>query len=185
MLNQNLELASTRMQQTVVFVDNELAKIRTGRANPDLFNNIMVDYYGTPTPLIQVSTISVPEPRLITMQPYEKTLIPVIEKAIIDANLGYTPSNNGNAIHIPIPSLSEERRLDLTKFVHKIIEEGRIAVRNIRRDALHKVNDYAKSENVSEDEIKGRETDLQVLTDKKIKELNELQDRKEKELMEV
>ena len=112
-------------------------------------------------------------------------MIPVIEKAIIDANLGYTPSNNGNAIHIPIPSLSEERRLDLTKFVHKIIEEGRIAVRNIRRDALHKVNDYAKSENVSEDEIKGRETDLQVLTDKNIKELNEHQDRKEKELMEV
>ena len=177
--------ASSRMDQAINHTQSELNKIRTGRANPDLFNNIMVDYYGTPTPLIQVSTISVPEPRLITMQPYEKTLIPVIEKAIIDANLGYTPSNNGNAIHIPIPSLSEERRLDLTKFVHKIIEEGRIAVRNIRRDAIHKVNDYAKSENVSEDEIKGRETDLQVLTDKNIKELNEHQDRKEKELMEV
>ena len=184
-MNDVLNNVSARMDKSILSLGQAFNKIRTGRANPDLFNNIMVDYYGTPTPLIQVSTISVPEPRLITMQPYEKTLIPVIEKAIIDANLGYTPSNNGNAIHIPIPSLSEERRLDLTKFVHKIIEEGRIAVRNIRRDALHKVNDYAKSENVSEDEIKGRETDLQVLTDKKIKELNEHQDRKEKELMEV
>ena len=185
MLDDIYKDTDSRMGQAIKHTQSELNKIRTGRANPDLFNNIMVDYYGTLTPLIQVSTISVPEPRLITMQPYEKTLIPVIEKAIIDANLGYTPSNNGNAIHIPIPSLSEERRLDLTKFVHKIIEEGRIAVRNIRRDALHKVNDYAKSENVSEDEIKGRETDLQVLTDKNIKELNEHQDRKEKELMEV
>ena len=185
MLDDIYKDTDSRMGQAINHTQSELNKIRTGRANPDLFNNIMVDYYGTPTPLIQVSTISVPESRLITLQPYEKTLIPVIEKAIIDANLGYTPSNNGNAIHIPIPSLSEERRLDLTKFVHKIIEEGRIAVRNIRRDALHKVNDYAKSENVSEDEIKGRETDLQALTDKKIKELNEHQDRKEKELMEV
>ena len=185
MMDSILSDIKTKMQRSLEALAYEFNKIRTGRANPDLFNNIMVDYYGTPTPLIQVSTISVPESRLITMQPYEKTLIPVIEKAIIDANLGYTPSNNGNAIHIPIPSLSEERRLDLTKFVHKIIEEGRIAVRNIRRDALHKVNDYAKSESVSEDEIKGRETDLQALTDKKIKELNEHQDRKEKELMEV
>ena len=174
-----------RMGQAINHTQSELNKIRTGRANPDLFNNIMVDYYGTPTPLIQVATISVPEPRLITMQPYEKTLIPSIEKAIIDANLGYTPSNNGNVILIPVPSLSEERRVDLTKFVHKVIEEGRIAVRNIRRDALHKINDYAKSENISEDEIKGRETDLQDLTDKNIKELNDHQDRKEKELMEV
>ena len=117
MLDDIYKDTESRMRQAINHTQSELNKIRTGRANPDLFNNIMVDYYGTPTPLIQVSTISVPEPRLITMQPYEKTLIPSIEKAIIDANLGYTPSNNGNAILIPVPSLSEERRVELTKFV--------------------------------------------------------------------
>ena len=145
----------------------------------------MVDYYGTPTPLNQISTVSVPEPRLITLQPYEKSLIPVIEKAILDANLGYTPGNNGMAVLIPIPSLSEERRVELTKFMHKIIEEGRIAVRNVRRDALHQIHDYGKQENISEDEIKGRETELQKITDDHIKELNSHQDKKEQELMEV
>ena len=145
----------------------------------------MVDYYGTPTPLNQVSTVSVPEPRLITLQPYEKSLIPVIEKAILNANLGYTPGNNGTAVLIPIPSLSEERRVELTKFMHKIIEDGRIAVRNVRRDALHRIHDYGKQENISEDEIKGRETELQNITDDHIKELNSHQDKKEQELMEV
>ena len=145
----------------------------------------MVDYYGTPTPLNQVSTVSVPEPRLITMQPYEKTLIPAIEKAIMDANLGYTPGNNGNAVLVPIPSLSEERRVELTKFMHKLVEEGRIAIRNVRRDALHQVHDYGKQENISEDEIKRRETDLQNITDKHIEELNAQQEKKDREIMEV
>ena len=177
--------ANARMDQAVKHAQIELNKIRTGRANPELFNTIMVDYYGTPTPLNQVSTVSVPEPRLITLQPYEKTLIPIIEKAILDANLGYTPGNNGSAVLIPIPSLSEERRKELTKFMHKLIEEGRIAVRNVRRDALHQVHDYGKQENVSEDEIKGRETDLQKITDNHIKELNSHQEKKEQEIMEV
>ena len=177
--------ANTRMDQAVNHTQIELNKIRTGRANPELFNAIMVDYYGTPTPLNQVSTVSVPEPRLITLQPYEKSLIPAIEKSIMDANLGYTPGNNGNAILIPIPSLSEERRIELTKFVHKIIEDGRIAVRNIRRDCLHQMHDYGKKENISEDEIKGRETDFQKITDDHIKELNDHQASKESELMEV
>jgi ribosome recycling factor len=175
--------AETRMNQAINHTQSELNKIRTGRANPELFNAIMVDYYGTSTPLNQVSTVSVPEPRMITLQPYEKSLIPVIEKAILDANLGYTPGNNGTAVLIPIPSLSEERRVELTKFMHKIIEEGRIAVRNVRRDALHRLHDYGKQENVSEDEIKGRETELQNITDEHIKELNEHQDAKEQELM--
>ena len=177
--------ANARMDQAINHTQIELNKIRTGRANPELFNAIMVDYYGTLTPLNQVSTVSVPEPRLITLQPYEKSLIPVIEKAILDANLGYTPGNNGTAILIPIPSLSEERRVELTKFMHKIIEDGRIAVRNVRRDALHRIHDYGKQENISEDEIKGRETNLQKITDDHIKELNSHQDKKEKELMEV
>ena len=177
--------ANSRMDQAIKHTQIELNKIRTGRANPEAFNTIMVDYYGTPTPLNQVSTVSVPEPRLITLQPYEKSLIPVIEKAILNANLGYTPGNNGTAVLIPIPSLSEERRVELTKFMHKIIEDGRIAVRNVRRDALHRVYDYGKQENISEDEIKGRETELQKITDDHIKELNSHQDKKEQELMEV
>ena len=177
--------ANARMDSAVGHTQNELNKIRTGRANPEIFDSIIVDYYGTPTPLNQVSTVSVPEPKLITMQPYEKSLIPVIEKAIIDANLGFTPGNNGNAVLIPIPALSEERRKELIKFIHKIIEDGKIAVRNIRRDAIHKIHDYGKEENISEDEIKGRETELQNITDIHIKELEAQQENKEKDLMKV
>ena len=177
--------ANTRMDSAVSHTQNELNKIRTGRANPDIFDSIVVDYYGTPTPLNQVSTVSVPEPKLITMQPYERSLIPLIEKAIIDANLGYTPGNNGNAVLIPIPALSEERRKELIKFIHKIIEDGKIAVRNIRRDAIHKIHDYGKEENISEDEVKGRETELQTITDSHIKELEAQKENKEKDLMKV
>ena len=185
MLNDIYNDANSRMDQAVKHTQMELNKIRSGRANPELFNAIMVDYYGTPTPLNQVSTVSVPEPRLITFQPYEKMLIPAIEKAIMDANLGYTPGNNGNAVLVPIPSLSEERRVELTKFMHKLVEEGRIAIRNVRRDALHQVHDYGKQENISEDEIKGREIDLQNITDRHIEELNAQQEKKGKEIMEV
>ena len=177
--------ANIRMDSAVSHTQNELNKIRTGRANPEIFDSIVVDYYGTPTPLNQVSTVSVPEPKLITMQPYEKSLIPLIEKAIVDANLGFTPGNNGNAVLIPIPALSEERRKELIKFIHKIIEDGKIAVRNIRRDAIHKIHDYGKEENISEDEIKGRETELQTITDSHIKELEIQQENKEKDLMKV
>ena len=134
--------ASARMDQAIKHTQTELNKIRTGRANPEAFDSLLVDYYGSPTPLNQISTVSVPEPRLITLQPYEKSLIPIIEKAILDANLGYNPGNNGSAVLVPIPSLSEERRIELTKFMHKIIEEGRIAVRNVRRDALHQIHNY-------------------------------------------
>ncbi len=177
--------ANSRMDLAVNHTQNELNKIRTGRANPEIFNSILVDYYGTPTPLNQVSTVSLPEPKLITMQPYEKSLIPLIEKAIIDANLGFTPGNNGNAVLIPIPALSEERRKELIKFIHKIIEDGKIAIRNIRRDTLHKIHDYGKEENISEDEIKGRETELQNITDNHIKDLEIHQENKENELMKV
>ena len=185
MINEILDDVKHRMEQAVAHANMELNKVRTGRANPEMFDSLVVDYYGSMTPLNQVSTISVPEPRLITLTPYEKTLIPIIEKAIMDANMGFTPGNNGTAVLIPIPSLSEERRVDLTKFMHKLIEEGRIAVRNVRRDALHQVHDYGKKENVSEDEIKGRETDLQGITDKHIEELNSQQEKKEQEIMEV
>ena len=174
-----------RMDQATSHTQGELNKIRTGRANPEMFNSIMVEYYGTLTPLSQVSTISVPEPRLITLHPYEKTLIPVIEKAIMNANMGFTPGNNGTSVLIPIPHLSEERRVELNRFVHKMVEDGRVAVRNVRRDVLHHLHEYGKEEHISEDEIKRREDDIQKLTDDHIKRLNEIQEQKESEILEV
>ena len=173
-----------RMDQAVEHVVMELTKVRTGRANPDLLNSIQIDYYGSMMPLNQVSTISVPEPRLITLQPFEKSLIADIEKAIMDSNLGLTPSNNGNSVLIPIPALSEERRKDLIKYVHQLIEEGRIAIRNVRRDILHHLKEYGKEEHISEDEIRRQELEIQNITDRHIDSLNVMQDNKEKELME-
>ncbi len=173
-----------RMDQAVEHVVLELTKIRTGRANPDLLNSIQIEYYGSMMPLNQVATISVPEPRLITLQPFEKSLIADIEKAIMDSNLGLTPNNNGNSILIPIPALSEERRKDLIKYVHQLIEDGRIAIRNVRRDTLHHLKEYGKKEHISEDEIRRQELEIQKITDKHIDSLNTIQENKEKELME-
>ncbi len=185
MIKEIIEDANHRMNQSIVHTQNELNKVRTGRANPDMFNSIFVEYYGNRTALNQVSNISVPEARLITIQPYEKTLIPLIEKAIMDANMGVTPGNNGTSVLVPIPPLSEERRQDLNRFVHKLIEEGRISVRNIRRDSLHQIHSYGKDEHISEDEIKRDEKEVQDLTDKHIIELNKMQEDKEKELLET
>ena len=183
MLQEIYKDAIHRMDQAVEHTRMELAKVRTGRANPDLLNGIQVEYYESMMPLNQVSTISVPEPRLITLQPFEKTLIPIIEKAIMNSNLGLTPSNNGNSVLVPIPALSEERRKDLIKYVHQLIEDGRVAVRNVRRDALHHVKEFGKEEHVSEDEIHRQKTEIQTLTDKHVTSLNEMQEHKEKELL--
>ena len=183
MLQEIYKDAIHRMDQAVEHTRMELAKVRTGRANPDLLNGIQVEYYESMMPLNQVSTISVPEPRLITLQPFEKTLIPIIEKAIMNSNLGLTPSNNGNSVLVPIPALSEERRKDLIKYVHQLIEDGRVAVRNVRRDVLHHVKEFGKEEHVSEDEIHRQETEIQTLSDKHVTSLNEMQDHKEKELL--
>lgn len=183
MLQEIYKDAIHRMDQAVEHTRMELAKVRTGRANPDLLNGIQVEYYESMMPLNQVSTISVPEPRLITLQPFEKTLIPIIEKAIMNSNLGLTPSNNGNSVLVPIPALSEERRKDLIKYVHQLIEDGRVSVRNVRRDALHHVKEFGKEEHVSEDEIHRQETEIQTLTDKHVTSLNEMQEHKEKELL--
>jgi len=176
--------AFKRMDQSLEHSRNELSKVRTGRANPDILNSIIVDYYGSKTPLNQVSTVSVPEPRLLTLQPFDKTLIPIIEKAIMDSKLGLTPSNNGNSILVPIPSLSEERRQDLIKYVHQLIEEGRVSIRNIRRDVIHDIKNFGETEHISEDEIRRQETEIQSLTDKNVELLNSMQEKKEKELLE-
>ena len=173
-----------KMAQAIEHAKTELVKVRTGRANPDLLNSIQVDYYGTLTPLNQVSTITIPEPRMIALQPFEKTLIPIIEKAIMDSNLGLTPNNNGNTVLVPIPSLTEERRNDLVKYIHKLIEDSRIVVRNVRRDSIHNIKEYSKDEHISEDETRRQESEIQKLTDDHISTLNELQDAKERELKE-
>ena len=173
-----------KMAQAIDHARTELVKVRTGRANPDLLNSIQVDYYGTLTPLNQVSTITIPEPRMIALQPFEKTLIPIIEKAIMDSNLGLTPNNNGNSVLVPIPSLTEERRNDLVKYIHNLIEDSRIVVRNIRRDSIHNIKEYSKDEHISEDETRRQEGEIQKLTDDHISTLNELQDVKERELKE-
>tara|TARA_B100001250_G_scaffold393199_1_gene395739 strand:- start:829 stop:1386 length:558 start_codon:yes stop_codon:yes gene_type:complete len=185
MINDILKDVEHRMNQAVTHTNIELNKVRTGRANPDMFNSLTVDYYGTMTPLNQVATISVPEPRLITFTPYEKILIPIIEKAIMDANMGFTPSNNGSAILVPIPPLSEERRKELNKFVHQLIEDGRIAVRNVRRDGISNLHSLEEDGHISEDLIKDNEAEIQRITDKSVIELNKLLDEKEKEILEV
>ena len=163
--------ANQRMNQSLEHSKSELSKVRTGRANPDILNSIMVEYYGSMIPLSQVSTISIPEPRLITLQPFEKTLIPIIEKAIMDSKLGLTANNNGNLILVPIPALTEERRKDLIKYVHQLIEDGRVSIRNIRRDTIHEIKNFGETEHISEDEIHRQEAEIQILTDNNIKPL--------------
>ena len=185
MIDEIIKDANHRMDQSISHTQGELNKVRTGRANPEMFNSVFVEYYGNKTPLNQVANVSVPEARLVTIQPYEKTLIPIIEKAIMDANLGVNPGNNGTAVLIPIPPLSEERRQDLNKFVHKLVEEGRVSVRNIRRDAIQNLNNFGKEEHISEDEIKRNQQEIQDITDKHITTLNHMQSDKEKELFET
>ena len=185
MIEDILKDVKHRMEQAVNHTNGELNKVRTGRANPEMFNSLSVDYYGSMTPMNQVSTISVPEPRLITLTPYEKTLLPNIEKAIMDANMGFTPGNNGTAVLVPVPPLSEERRQELNKFVHQLVEEGKIAIRNVRRDGIHHLHNLEKDGHISEDLIKDNEAEVQKITDDYVGKLDTLQDDKEKEILEV
>ncbi len=185
MLDDIIKDAEHRMDQTVVHTNMELAKVRTGRANPEIFNSLMIEYYGSMTPLNQVANISVPEARLINIQPYEKNLIPVIEKVIMENNLGLTPNNNGSVIHVPVPPLSEERRKELIKYVHELIETGKVAIRNVRRDALHHVKSFKDEEHISEDVIAHSEKEMQELTDRHIDELDKVRQNKEEEILKV
>ena len=185
MLDKIYKESVEKMIQSINHTQSELNKVRTGRANPDIFNSLIIDYYGINTPLNQAATITVPESRLITIQPYEKNLIPNIEKAINDANMGYNPSNNGISILIPVPPLSKERREELIKFVHKLIEDGKVSIRNIRRDSIQSTQSYGKEDSISEDEIKGREFNIQKLTDKNIDLLINIEKNKEIELKEI
>ena len=173
------------MEQTLSFVDSELSKIRTGRANPDMFNKILINYYDNETPLNQVANISLLDGVTISIQPFDKTLIDDIERAIIESDLGLNPSNNGNSIIISFPPLSTERREELVKFASQIVEDGRVSVRNIRRDTIQSVKKIEKEEKIPEDDMKRFSDDIQSLTDDFIEKLNLSQSSKEKEILEI
>ena len=183
-MQEHLKLYEDKMEKSLDVLLDEYASIRAGRANPHVLDRIRVDYYGTPTPLQQVGNVSVPEARMIVIQPWEKNLLKEIEKAILVSDLGINPTNDGNVIRLVFPELTEERRKDLVKEVKKKGEEGKVAIRNIRRDGNDAFKKLAKTE-VSEDEIKGLEDDLQKLTDKYVKDIDALIDSKSKEIMTV
>ena len=185
MVKEVLKEANERMEKAVDHVRNELSKIRTGKATTTILDNVKVDYYGTMTPINQVANVSTPDYHTITVQPWDKTVIPLIEKAILSADMGLNPANDGNVIRVPIPALNEERRKEIVKMVKKFGEEGKIAVRNIRRDDIEKLKKMEKEEHFSEDERKHGENEIQKLTDSHIKDIDSLVDAKEKEVMEV
>jgi ribosome recycling factor len=177
--------AEQKMQKSVEALKNDLGKVRTGRAHAGLLDHVMVDYYGSPTPINQVAGINLVDARTIGVSPYEKKMVQTIEKAIRDADLGLNPSSQGDLIRVPMPSLTEERRRDLTKVVRAEAENARVAVRNIRRDALAHLKDLLKSKSISEDEDHRAQDDVQKLTDKHVSEIDKLLTVKEAELMAV
>jgi ribosome recycling factor len=174
-----------KMKKALDVLRKEYGSLRAGRATPALLDKITVDYYGTPTPLNQVGNISVPEPRQLIIQPWERTLLGAIEKAILKSDLGLTPNNDGSVIRLNIPQLTQQRRAELVKVVHKKAEDDRVAIRNLRRDANESVKKLEKDKVISEDEGKKAQEDIQKLTDKYIKEIDHVMATKEKEIMEV
>lgn len=185
MVENELKSCESKMQAVIQTTKKEFASIRTGRANPALLDGVLVDYYNTPTPLNQLASISVPEPRLLVLQPYDKSAISNIEKAILKADLGLNPTNDGNVIRVSIPHLTEERRRDLVKVARKKAEELKVAVRNARRDANEALKKLEKEKSISEDELRIALEEVQELTDKYITEIDNLLKGKEEEIMEV
>ncbi len=177
--------AERKMQGVIAATKREFAAVRTGRATPSLLDRIQVEYYGTETPLNQLANISAPEARMLTIQPYDKSAVKAIEKAILTSDLGLTPNSDGNLIRIAIPSLTEERRKDLVRLVRKEAEEKRVAVRNVRREANEQLKKLAKDGELSEDEERRAQTEVQELTDKYVAEVDGLLEAKEAEIMEV
>ena len=175
----------TRMKGAIQALENDLDSIRTGRANPALIERLMVEYYGMPTPLMQLSTISVPEPRQLLIRPFDGSTIKHIERAILASDLGLTPNNDGKVIRLNLPVLTEERRRDLVKVVHNRLEEARIATRNVRRDLIKDLREFEKEKLISEDDLETAEDELQTLTDRFILHIDMTGTRKEKEIMEV
>ena len=185
MLNDIKKDAGARMAKSVAALQQELTKIRTGRAHPSLLDHINVDYYGSQMPIKQVANVGIEDSRTLTVTPWEKNMVPVIEKAIMTSDLGLNPSSAGTVIRVPLPPLTEERRKDLIRVVRNEAEGGRIAIRNIRRDALHEIKELLKEKMIGEDEERRAEGEIQVITDKYIAEVDEVLAEKEAELMEI
>jgi len=185
MMDNLIQDAVRRMDKSVETTQHEFNGVRTGRASAALLDHVQVEYYGTPTPLNQLATINVPEPRMLTVQPFDPSSMKTIEKAIMESDLGLTPSNDGKIIRLPIPQLTEERRKDLVKVVRQRAEDGRVAVRNVRRDVMHHLKELVANGEVQADEEHRAEERVQKLTDERIHTIDELLKRKEAEILEV
>jgi ribosome recycling factor len=185
MLKEVYKEAETRMRGAIQAFEEDLSGIRTGRASPALVERLHVEYYGTPTPLIQLASINVPEPRSLLIRPFDTSSLKAIERAILASDLGLNPNNDGKTIRLNLPPLTEERRRDLVKVVHNRAEEARVAARNVRRDSIKDLHEFEKEKMISEDECKKGEEDMQKLTDRIIEEINAVGERKEKEILEV
>ena len=180
-----LKTAEEKMKKSCEVYERDMMSLRAGRANPQVLDRIMVDYYGTPTPINQIGNISSPEPRLLVISPWEAKMIPQVEKAIQKSDLGLNPSNDGKIIRLVFPELNEERRRELTKVASKGAEETKVAIRSIRRDAIEQIKKMKKNSEITEDDQRDMEEDMQKLTDKAIKDVDAIYARKEKEIMEV
>lgn len=185
MVSETLTEAESRMNGAVRSLDDDLASIRTGRASPALVERLLVEYYGSPTPLMQLATISAPEPRLLTIRPFDVTTLKEITRTIQSSDLGLTPNSDGKIIRLNIPPLTEERRHELVRLVRSRCEDARIAVRNVRRDIQNTMREFERGKEISEDELKRGESELQKTTDRHIEEINEIGQRKEAEVLEV
>jgi len=185
MLKEIYQEAESRMKGAVQALEEELSGIRTGRAHPALVEKLQVEYYGMPTPLVQLASISIPEPRSILIRPFDASTLKSIERGILASDLGLTPNNDGKAIRLNLPPLTEERRRDLVKLVHSRVEDGRVAVRNVRRDTIKDLREYEQEKMISEDDRKRGEDEIQKITDRFIEEIGDIGDRKEREILEV
>lgn len=185
MIKETMAETEHRMKSTIQSLEDDLSAIRTGRASPALVEHLPVDYYGAPTPLMQLASISVPEPRVLMIRPFDPSTMKTIEKAILASELGLTPNNDGKVIRLNLPVLTEQRRKDLVKVVHVRLEEARVSARNIRRDVLKDLRDFEKEKMISEDELKNGEEEMQKLIDKIIQNIDAVGVKKEKEIMEV
>jgi len=185
MYREVIDTAKDKMQKTIHVFQSELRSIRAGRANPQLLDRVMVDYYGAPTPLTQMGNVSAPEPRMLVVNVWDQSALALVEKAILKSDLGFNPSNDGKVIRLVVPELTEERRKDLTKLVGKTLEEAKVAVRSIRRDAMDHVKKQQKDSEITEDDLSYAEKKIQDATDEAVKELDELAAAKDKEILEV
>ena len=174
-----------RMNKTISVYEEKLSEVRAGRANPAILNKVKIDYYGTPTPINQVAGVSVPEARLIVIQPWDVSVLKDIEKAILASDIGINPNNDGKVIRLAFPELTEERRKELVKDVKKMAEEAKVAVRAVRRDGIDEAKTKQKNSEITEDDLKNAETQMQKLTDKKIEEIEKILENKEKEVMSI